>query len=1127
MTGLLGRLSGAARRALVGCAVLAAFGAVALVAQAWALASVLADVVAGAGAPVGERLGVLAGAVLARAVLGWATQVVAARAAAGVKAELRAVLLDRALAAGPEWIAEAGAAELTALATRGLDALDGYFASYLPALVNAAVLPAGIGAVILVADWPSAVVIALTLPLVPVFAILIGLRTRDRVADAADATGRLSAHLLELARALPVLTAFRRAAAQADAVRRVSAAHRRAVMGTLRVAFASALVLELIATLSVALVAVTIGLRLVSGDLGLAVGLFVLVLAPECYLPLRAAGAAHHAAEDGLEAARRVAGMPVAPRPGGTAPPVGDLVVTGLKVRRRNGNAPDGSSLTARPGEVVRLDSPSGSGKSTLFAVLLGFVTPTEGRVQVGGVDLADLDLAAWRRRIAWVPQHPGFTGGTVAEEIGAAGSGPATAVGIAHLLDRPVDELSTGERQRVAVARALARDADLLLLDEPTAHLDPASAGLVMSAVHAAAARGAAVVLAAHRTTESTSDTPVASVVTPRVTRAVSVWPRLRKLLDCRLVAGAGLGAAALIAGVALTVTSAWLIAKAAQQPPILTLSVAVVGVRAFGLGRAVLRYLERLATHDAAFRAAGERRVALWRALVRRGPAHSRTDDLPRMVNDIDTVRDLTPRVLTPPLVAALVCVVAVTVQLAILPAAAVTLAIAVAAAGLGAPAAALALDRHAGNALAAARRRLATGTLALLGAAADLLAYGTDRDHRAALSRTDAALTRAARREAFGAGGGTLVITLATGAAAVAGTALATTAAANGTLDPLLAPVCALLPLALAEILALLPPATQHKNALRDALSRTDVTVSPTGALGACRSGVDAAVRGAVGRTEVTTAPADDVATVRSGADTALAGSIACAEVASQSAAVATVARSAGRVELRGVDVRWPGAEPVLRDVTLDIPPGTRVAVVGPSGAGKSTLLALLLGFLPPDRGTARVPGAVAWFPQEPQLVSTTVRENLRIGDPAATDEQLADALRQAGLPDWTDKLDTRLAGGDAAASGGEAQRFALARALLAAPGADLVILDEPTAHLDVPTAQQVLRRIDELPNTVIHVTHRAEEAEKADLIVEVAHGRVNSVRKDHSHPQGPPGSDVTGGDRQAAVVVGGAR
>ncbi|MPZ80742.1 MAG: thiol reductant ABC exporter subunit CydD [Actinophytocola sp.] len=1063
------RLSRVARRALVGCAVLAAVSAVALVVQAWAVASVLADVVRGAGAPIGERLGVLAGAVLARAILGWATQVVAARAAAGAKAELRAVLLDRALGAGPEWIVEAGPAELTALATRGLDALDGYFTSYLPALVNAAVLPVGIGGVVLLADWPSAVVIAVTLPLVPVFAILIGLRTRDRVTQAADATGRLSAHLLELARALPILTAFRRAAGQAEAVRRASDAHRAATMGTLRIAFASALALELIATLSVALVAVTIGLRLVSGDLGLAVGLFVLILAPECYLPLRAAGAAHHASEDGLEAARRVADLPTTPATTGVPPPPGDLVVTDLTVRRRNENAPDGLSLTARPGEITRLDSPSGTGKSTLFAVLLGFTRPTGGRVQVGGADLADLDPEAWRHHLAWVPQTPTFTGATVAEEIGSADRDIAAKVAVEHLLDRPVTELSTGERQRVAVARALRRLRDgamFLLLDEPTAHLDPATAGLVMTAVEEAAGNGAAVILASHRATPSTQDIPAAEAPASRpAATAARARARVATLLDRRLLAGAALGACALLAGVALTVTSAWLIAKAAQQPPILTLSVAVVGVRAFGLGRAVLRYLERLVTHDAAFRAAGGHRVALWRGLARNGPAH--TADFPALVHDIDTVRDLTPRVLTPPLVAALVCVAAVLVQLVILPAAAFTLVIAVAAAGLGAPAVALALDRRAGSRLATGRRRIATRTLTLLDAAAELIAFGAHHRHRAAIAATDAELTRSAKREAFGAGAATLISTLGTGAAAVAGTALAATAVAGGTLDPLLAPVCALLPLALAEVLALVPPAAQHHRALRAALARTR--------------------------------PEEPVTRSHEYAD---------------------------HIELLGVDARWPGAAgPALTDVTLDVRPGTHVAVVGPSGAGKSTLLALLLGFLDADRGTAKIPRDVAWCPQEPLLAGTTVRENLRLADPDATDAQLADALRLAGIGHWAHRLDTRRA---ATASGGEAQRLALARALLAAPHADLVLLDEPTAHLDIPTARRVLEMISALPTTVIHVTHREEETAYADLIVEVSHGRVNSVRTAHSHgPQGSPDFDATGGDRQFSAAASGGR
>lgn len=727
--GALPRLSSSARRALAGCAVLAALTAVATVAQAWALASILADLVAGTGAAGGSWLAVLAGAVVARALLGWATQVVAVRAAAGAKEELRALLLDRAIAHGPEWIAARGPAELTTLATKGLDALDAYFTQYLPAVLSAVIVPAGAGAVILFADWPSAVVIALTVPLIPVFAALVGLRTRDRVRAASTTMERLAGHLLELLRALPVLTAFGRARAQAAAVRRVSETHRRASMSTLRLAFASALVLELIATLSVAVVAVLIGFRLVSGDLGLAVGLFVLILAPECYLPLRAAGAAHHASEDGLEAVRRVA--EVGPAPVGPQCDIAfhRLRVEGLRVRRREGFAPDGLSFTVRPGEMVRLDGPSGSGKSTAFGALLGFVQPDSGTI-VGLPPLED---------IAWVPQRPAFTGGTAAEEIALAVESAPTRVELetvagqavaGHLLDRPVDALSTGERQRVAIARALLRvrrGARLLLLDEPTAHLDQDTAARVMSTVHALVDDGVAVVLASHRTTDASPTEPDQPAVAPGLSTVESAESaRLRSLITPRLVLGALLGAGALIAGVALTATSAWLIAKASQQPPILTLSVAVVGVRAFGLARAGLRYAERLVTHDAAFRSAADLRVGLWNALVRLGPARTislrRNDGLQRLVGDVDTVRDLTPRVLLPPLVAAGACLTAIAVQFAILPAAGLALALAVLIAGLGAPALAVALDRRATACLVDGRRKVAAGVLGLLDAAPD---------------------------------------------------------------------------------------------------------------------------------------------------------------------------------------------------------------------------------------------------------------------------------------------------------------------------------------------------------------------------------------------------------------------
>ena len=1047
--GALPLLSVAARRALALSGLLALGNAAALVAQAFLLASVCAAVVAGQAISV-RGLVVLACVVAGRALLAWAMRVVAARAAAGAKEELRAKVVDHALRLGPEWTARRGPGELTALTTKGLDALDAYFTDYLPALVTAAVVPLGAGAAVLFADWPSAVIIALTVPLLPVFAILVGKYTADRSAAATEALQRMSGHLLELVRALPVLAAFRRAEAQAEAVRRVSERHRQATLKTLKVAFSSAFVLELAATLSVALVAVVIGVRLVGGELSLAIGLGVLILAPECYQPLRAVGAAFHASADGVEAVRRVTEVlaePVAPE--GTAiPGRGGVRVEGLRVARRGGFTPDGETFTLRPGTLTRLDSPSGAGKSTTLAVLLGFVRPFAGTVLVDGIPLAEVDMSAFRQDIAWVPQNPAFTGGTVRAELDLALDTAPDSVevdalllelNLAGLADAPVHELSTGQRQRVAVARALLRvrhGAWLLLLDEPTAHQDAANAAVVDAAVVATLPLGTAVLLAAHHRDSRPPDTPVSRTV-PHV-RAVSAGTSqpLRGVVSRRFVGGAAVGALALLAGVALTATSGWLIAKASQQPPILTLTVAVVGVRAFGLGRAALRYLERLITHDAAFRIAGQLRVRLWRGLVRLGPARAlglrSGEGQRRLVADVDTVRDLLPRVVTPPMVAALVLAGAITVQTILLPAAGLALAAAVLLGALGAPALALRLERRATATLASGRRTVSAQVLGLFDAAAELIAFGADRRRRQELARADDRLADQARRQAFGAGAADALITLLTGAAAVAGIGLA----AGSGINPVLAPVLALVPLALAEVLATLPPVAQHWDPLRASMTR-----------------------------------------------------IADIERSEPQPSV-----EAGPIAFDHADIGWTA--PVLRDVDLRIPDGAHVAVVGPSGAGKSTLLAALLGFLPAQRGRLTTAAEVAWAPQEPQLVSTTVAENLRLADPHAGDDRLREALRLACLPDLP--LDTVLGGAGSGLSGGQAQRLAIARALVAAPRADLVLLDEPTAHLDEPTARQLRANLRTAlaGRTVVHVTHHPEEAAEADLVLEVGDGHVRA-------------------------------
>lgn len=740
---------------LVAVVGLGAAGAALVIAQAM----LIAEVVVGAfqhGHPASELRTplVLLGAVaIGRAMVAWLTELAAHRASAAVKSELRGRLLERAAALGPGWLSGQRTGSLVALTTRGVDALDDYFSRYLPQLGLAVVVPVAVLARIVTEDWVSAAIIVVTLPLIPVFMALIGWATRSQMDRQWRLLSRLSGHFLDVVAGLPTLKVFGRAKAQAESIRRITGEYRQATMRTLRIAFLSSFALELLATISVALVAVTIGMRLVHGDMDLYVGLVILVLAPEAYLPLRQVGAQYHAAAEGLAAAEEIFSVLETPVPatGPLVAPEGEIHFEGVTVRYpgRSGDAVSDVSFTVEPGETVALVGPSGVGKSTLLNVLLGFVAPAAGRVRIGGVDLAEADVEEWRSRVAWVPQRPHLYAGSIAENVRLArpdaddtavrrALGDAGALefvdalpdGVRTVLGEDGSGLSAGQRQRLALARAFLADRPVLLLDEPTASLDGATEAEVVAAVRRLAV-GRTVLLVVHRPAllevadrvvrletgapvvaansvhrEGTKELrPVAEpegVPAPAEEEA-SATSRRRGGVLARVRAMAGprsgrfalallLGSLALGSAVGLMATSGWLISRASQQPPAMYLMLAVTATRAFGIGRAVFRYAERLVSHDAVLRMLADTRVAVYRRLERLAPAGLRTtrrgDLLSRLVADVDALQDYWLRWLLPAGAALLVSAASVGFTAWLLPEAGAALAAGLLTAGVGVP-------------------------------------------------------------------------------------------------------------------------------------------------------------------------------------------------------------------------------------------------------------------------------------------------------------------------------------------------------------------------------------------------------------------------------------------------------
>ncbi|GAA1148250.1 thiol reductant ABC exporter subunit CydD [Ornithinicoccus hortensis] len=1088
----------AARRPVAALGALGTAGGLLAVGQALLVAWLVTAVATGG--PLRVPALALLGVVLARGLLAALAERVTASAGQRVSAAVRRQLLRRWLTV-PEELRPAPEVALTR-ATEGAGSLEPYVGRYLPALVTAAVVPVLAVVTLAVVDVWSALVVVLTLPLMPLFAALIGKHTQDETEKRWAALTTLSGHFLDVVRGLPTLVNYGRAEHQAGIVAEVGERHRRATVRTLRTAFLSTAALELLATISVAMVAVGVGLRLAVGWVDLQVALTAILLAPEAYWPVRRVGAEFHNAADGAAALEAMgddlggfaasgAGDPRDDAPagdGGRAVAAGCAVVgwrhvvpgapvsvEGVRFAHPGRAAVlDGLSLHTPVGPgLTALTGASGAGKSTLLDVLAGLHLPGTGSVTVPG------DVHYARQRPLLVPgtvrdnlllAAPNVTDGETVFALTAVGLWPALAAreGLDTVLGDDGFGLSAGQRARLSLARARLASAPVLLLDEPTAHVaardkprlhevilelaehrrvvvathDTALAGmahdhwsLLPSAEgdHEAARPDVRTGMETARSDVRTGVEAARSDVRTGMETARSDVRSGRRVLWAGLLGGLSTGC-----GVALTAASGWLIVQASFQPVILTLLVAIVGVRAFGIGRPLLRYAERVVSHDIALADLAWRRSRAYDRLIPLTPARlgrrSRADVLTAVVQDLDDVADRTVRVTVPLLAAAFASGLAVLVLLFVLPTAAPVLALGTLAAfavgRLGQR-----LEAAAHRALVTARGRVHAEATAVAG---QLSAYrAVVADPGTALTPLDSATTAqaaAVRRAASARAVATGLAWLVLGATATTVAWQAGTAFAAGTLSAPFAALVALTPLALADTWTGLPEvfgararAAAAATRLEDVLAQEPAVVDPRPAASADSSA---------------TAPA------------------------------ARPRHTAVSAELSGVTARWAEEGPIdLAALDLCAAPGSRVLLTGPNGAGKSTALAVLARHLDALSGSYRQDGTevnalplahtrstLAVVDDEPHVFAGTVRANLLLARPDATDEEVCRALAAAGLRGWLDAhrggLDATLTG----LSGGERTRLAIARAILS--DRPVLLLDEPTAHLDRPTARSVL-------------------------------------------------------------------
>ncbi len=1099
--------------------------------------------------------------IILRAVFIWSGESSAGIAARKIKQDLRNKLFTHIQHLGPAYLRsereDSGTrtGELVNLATEGIDALDAYISQYLPQVALAAMIPLTILIFVFPSDILSGVVLLLTAPLMPLFMVLIGSAAEALTRKQWLGLSRMSAYFLDVIQGLTTLKFLGRSREQIEVIKTVSEQYRQSTMSVLKVTFLSALVLELIATLSTAVVAVEIGIRLLHGRLGFEQAFFILLLAPEFYLPLRLLGTRFHAGMAGVEAAKRIfefLDLPIVAKTVISSkidqPLIREIKPPTISFRNvvfsypNNAPALDGVSLKIPAGKMTALTGASGAGKTTLTWLLLGFLKPQNGVITVDGKSLDEIPAVQWREKLAWVPQNPYLFNDTISANIKLANLEASQmavkqAAYLAHadefiselpygyetLIGERGVRLSAGQAQRIALARAYLKDAPLIILDEATSHLDPETDALLQESLKRLTVGRTVLVIAHHFSTlaqadqvikltrgkvdpprekititipgqadqldqvrEGSNDTHPQTASVPYVPAEAEHTRPQKRPVEIRLIEqllpfwsqillSIFLGFATIASGVGLMATAAYIISAAALHPSIAELQVAIVGVRFFGLSRGVFRYLERLVSHDVTFRLLARWRVWFYKALEPLAPARfmrfQSGDLLTRVIRDIGSLESFYVRTVSPPLVALLVSIVGILFLGGYGAELAWGLAGFLILAGVGLPLFVYLLSHRLGPQLILERAKLGNILIDGFQGMPDLLIYDKDRKQADLVNQAGERLTHFQARlsgiNALHSATGSLLANLAMLTILI----LAIQRVSQGQLEGVFLGVVALTALTCFEAIQPLPQVAQNYDLNRTAANRLYELVNTQPLV------VD---------------PAQPL------------------ELPEEA-----------NIEIRNLSFQYPPWNEIdthsgspsfgLKDISVSLPYGKHIALIGPSGAGKTTLINLLLRFWEYQQGTILMGNhelrkyrqedirkQIALISQNTYLFSATIKDNLLIARPDATEKEIIQAARQAQLEDFIRSLpkgyDTWVGEHGLRMSGGERQRLAIARALL--KNAPVLILDEPTANLDPVTEHAVLSAIDIVSQgrSTITITQRMVGLESKDEILVLQNGRI---------------------------------